>query len=127
MWNLFASRGTLALAAAFVSPRHLTSQSSARSFSVAAKASTQYILTYDYVADVLEKRGPHREKHLELAKELCISGGPTTPLDAEVPTGALFIFADTEKANSFVKQDPYVTEGIVTGWNIQEWTVAIQN
>lgn len=88
---------------------------------------TQYILRYDYVADVLERRGPHREKHLELAKELCISGGPTAPLDAEVPTGALFVFESTKKASNFVEQDPYVSAGIVTGHSIEEWTVAIQN
>ena len=82
---------------------------------------------YNYVEDVLEKRPPHREKHLELAKEMCLSGGPTAPLKAEVPTGALFLFETLEAAETFVKEDPYVTAGIVTGHSIEEWTVAIQN
>ena len=59
---------------------------------------TRYILRYNYVPDVLELRGPHREQHLRLAKELCLSGGPTAPLQGVVPTGALFIFADTDSA-----------------------------
>ena len=87
----------------------------------------QYVLRYNYVADVLEKRPPHREKHLELAMDMCLSGGPTAPLNADVPTGALFIFEKLEAAEAFVKQDPYVSAGIVTGYTIEEWTVAIQN
>ena len=43
-------------------------------------AGINYLLQYDYVPDVLEKRGPFREGHLNLAKELieagkCLSGG----------------------------------------------------
>jgi uncharacterized protein len=87
----------------------------------------KYILRYDYIPDVLEKRGPYREEHLKLAKELCMSGGPSSPLGSDVPTGALFIFADTEKADAFVKQDPYVTGGIVTKYTLEAWTVAIIN
>jgi uncharacterized protein len=89
--------------------------------------SIKYILRYDYVPDVLEKRGPYRSEHLQLAKELCLSGGPSAPLGADVPTGALFIFADLEKANAFIEQDPYVTGGIVTGHTLEAWTVAIEN
>jgi uncharacterized protein len=88
----------------------------------------QYVLHYRYVPDVLEKRGPYRERHLALAKELCLSGGPTAPLASSVPpTGALFIFGDLAAAQSFVDQDPYVDAGIVTEHRIEEWTVAIQN
>jgi uncharacterized protein len=88
----------------------------------------QYVLHYQYVPDVLEKRGPYREQHLALAKELCLSGGPTAPLTSSVPpTGALFIFSDLAAAQSFVDKDPYVDAGIVTEHRIEEWTVAIQN
>jgi uncharacterized protein len=87
----------------------------------------KYILRYEYVPDVLEKRGPYREEHLQLARELCLSGGPSAPLGADVPTGALFIFSDTEKANAFIQQDPYVTSGIVTEHTLEEWTVVGEN
>ena len=63
--------------------------------STAAAASptpTRYILSYDYIPDVLEKRGPFREGHLGLAKSMiadgtCISGGPTLPPGESVPNG----------------------------------------
>mmetsp|Transcript_16147 Transcript_16147/g.37079 ORF Transcript_16147/g.37079 Transcript_16147/m.37079 type:complete len:94 (-) Transcript_16147:25-306(-) len=86
-----------------------------------------YILTYEYAPDVLEKRGPHREGHVALAKELCLSAGPTGPPGMKVPTGALLIFKDKESAMLFVEKDPYVSAGIVTGHNIQEWNVVIEN
>ena len=90
----------------------------------------QYLLKYDYIPDVLEKRGPYRQGHLDLAQKLidqgrCLSGGPTTtPVGAKVPTGALFIFTDAEAAQQFVEQDPYVSAGIVTGHTVEEWNVA---
>ena len=55
----------------------------------------------------------------------CLSGGPHTPQNESVPDGAVFIFSDEESAEFFVKEDPYVKNGIVTGWSIKEWTVAI--
>jgi len=94
-------------------------------------AATQYLLRYDYIPDVLEKRGPFRGGHLDLANKLidegrCLSGGPTGPVNMEVPTGALFIFTDHDAARIFVEQDPYVSNGIVTGHSIEEWNVVVQ-
>jgi len=92
---------------------------------------TQYLLKYDYIPDVLEKRGPYREGHLDLAKQLiaegaCLSGGPTGDVGMTVPTGALFIFTNSDAAKRFVEQDPYVTAGIVTAHSIVEWNVVVQ-
>jgi uncharacterized protein len=88
----------------------------------------QYILRYDYIPEVLERRGPYREEHLALAKRSCISGGPTASTkNPSIPIGALFIFPDAHSATSFVDSDPYVSAGIVTGFSIEEWSVAIQN
>jgi uncharacterized protein YciI len=91
----------------------------------------QYLLTYSYVSDVLEKRGPFREGHLNLAKQLiaegkCVSGGPTSKPGAQVPTGALFIFNSESAAQQFVNEDPYVSNGIVTEHSILEWNVVVQ-
>ena len=101
------------------------------SSSTTSLAATQYLLKYDYIPDVLEKRGPFREGHLNLAKKLieegkCNSGGPTGKPGMEIPTGALFIFEDLDSANLFVKEDPYVTNGIVTDHTIEEWNVVVQ-
>jgi uncharacterized protein YciI len=99
--------------------------------STTALQASQYLLKYDYIPDVLEKRGPYREGHLGLAKKLigegkCLSGGPTGVVGMEVPTGALFIFTDADSAESFVREDPYVLNGIVTGHSIGEWNVVLQ-
>jgi uncharacterized protein YciI len=92
--------------------------------------SPQYVLQYDYITDVLEKRGPYRERHLELAQEMIkqgkvLSGGPYGPKGA-TPTGAFFFFTSDEAAQEFVQKDPYVSNGIVTGHSIVEWNVVVQ-
>mmetsp|Transcript_21177 Transcript_21177/g.29665 ORF Transcript_21177/g.29665 Transcript_21177/m.29665 type:complete len:131 (+) Transcript_21177:128-520(+) len=103
-----------------------------RSFtSSSSLAATNYLLKYDYIPDVLEKRGPHRAGHLDLAKKMisedkCLSGGPTGHPGMEVPSGALFIFTDLESAEKFIKEDPYVEHGIVTGHSIEEWNVVVK-
>ena len=53
---------------------------------------TRYLLSYEYVPDVLEKRGPYREGHLGLAKDMiaegsCVSGGPSLVPGESVPSG----------------------------------------
>jgi uncharacterized protein YciI len=86
------------------------------------------VLTYDYVADVLEKRAPHRADHLALAREyhgrgeLLLAGAFDPPSD-----GALFVFrVDSPAAvEAFVARDPYVANGVVTGHRIRPWSVAV--
>ena len=51
------------------------------------------VLVYDYVADVMERRAPHRDAHLAWIREwvdggLLLSAGAL----ADPPTGALFVF-----------------------------------
>ena len=118
---------------AFISPKSsLTSlqvtRNMAQSTFLPAK---NYLLTYEYVSDVLEKRGPYREGHLGLAKKMieegkCLSGGPTGEPNHEVPSGALFIFTDLESAQLYANEDPYVKNGIVTKFSIEEWNVVLQ-
>ena len=108
----------------------------ARSFqtstSLLSAPPTRYLLNYEYIPDVLEKRGPFREGHIGLAKDMiekgtCISGGPTLIPGEGVPNGALFIFNSKEAAEDFVKGDPYVEGGIVTSHSISEWSVVVGN
>ncbi len=113
---------------------------------------TRYLLNYEYIPDVLEKRGPYREGHLGLAKAMaeegtCVSGGPSNLPGSDVPYGALckslkvlivlslrskltillspVVFTTKDAAEKFAKEDPYVEGGIVTRSTISEWTVAI--
>lgn len=138
MWGLGSSLQRTASVLAFVASRGSlvlpgTGTVGMRSISstTTTLAATQYLLRYDYIPDVLDKRGPYREGHLSIAQQMidqgtCLSGGPTGPPEMEVPTGALFIFTEEEAAKTFVKEDPYVSNGIVTGHSIEEWNVVLQ-
>jgi uncharacterized protein YciI len=99
--------------------------------SSSALQATKFLLKYDYVPDVLEKRGPYREEHIALAKKFieegsCLSGGPVGDVGMEVPRGALFVFNDADSAKKYAEGDPYVANGIVTDYSIEEWNVVVQ-
>lgn len=87
-----------------------------------------YLLFYDYCADVLEKRGPHRDEHLarawdaESRGELVLAGALGSPVD-----GAVFHFRADSPAvvEAFVAADPYVRHGLVTRWTIREWLTVV--
>lgn len=85
-----------------------------------------YILFYDYADNAAERRAPYRDEHLGLANaahadgRIVLAGAFADPLD-----GAALVFRTKEAAEAFVKVDPYVSSGLVTGWRIREWTVVI--
>jgi uncharacterized protein YciI len=85
-----------------------------------------YILFYDYGENAAERRAPYREQHLGLANashsdgQMVLAGAYTDPLD-----GAALVFRTREAAEAFVKVDPYVSSGLVTGWRIREWNVVV--
>ena len=87
-----------------------------------------YILFYNYVDNIIEKRVSFREAHLALATsfvesgELLLGGAFANPAD-----GAILIFKVENKVQveAFVKQDPYVQNDLVTSWNIREWSVVV--
>lgn len=87
-----------------------------------------WLLTYDYVDDIATRRAPFREAHLGLLRQLherghlVMAGAVGDPID-----GALLVFAgeDQSVAEGFVAQDPYVREGLVTGWVVRPWNVVV--
>lgn len=84
----------------------------------------RHILFYEYVADILERRGPLREAHLaeiRAAKEdgRILMAGPL----GDPPHGAAIVFADPGAADAFAKADPYVTGGLVTSWRVEPWVL----
>ena len=87
-----------------------------------------YILIYEYVADVLERRPAHRNEHLGLLRELNergvvpIAGAYDDPVD-----GASIVFRtdDTSVIDDFVAKDPYIKNGLVASWRIRKWNVVI--
>lgn len=103
---------------------------SLRSFSMTASDKKTFALTYKYVPDILEKRGPFREAHLKLANDLeaegvILSGGPF--LEGTRPVGALFVFHCPNKSivENFIKSDPYVQNKLVPSFEIREWSVLV--
>ncbi len=92
---------------------------------------TKFLLKYDYIPEVLEQRGPYREEHIALANKFiaegtCLSGGPVGEVGMEVPKGALFVFLDAKSAQEYADGDPYVANGIVTQYSIEEWNVVVE-
>jgi uncharacterized protein YciI len=85
-----------------------------------------FVLVYDYVPDVVERRAPFRPAHLELYRDwradgrLVMGGAVGDP-----PHGALIVFdvESPEIVGEFVAADPYVGNGIVTAWRIEPWAV----
>lgn len=80
------------------------------------------LLFYDYVEDIVERRAPFRAAHLELIASWkgdgrVVAGGAT----GDPPTGALIVFTESGDPEEWVAVDPYVAEGLVTGWRVEPW------
>jgi uncharacterized protein YciI len=87
-----------------------------------------HLLRYDYVSDVLERRGPHREGHLALLRRWKQEGRLVMAGTVGDPTsGALFVLriGDPDEAEAFVREDPYSRAGLVTAWRVEPWTVVV--
>jgi uncharacterized protein YciI len=88
-----------------------------------------FLLFYDYAPDYLERRVALRPAHFELTKasiardELQLGGAcvETTPF-----IGVLLFKGESKAvAEDFARADPYVTNGLVTGWRVREWTTVV--
>jgi uncharacterized protein len=83
-----------------------------------------HLLFYDYVDDILERRGPFREAHLERIRaaqdrgEVTLAGAVGDP-----PHAAVIVFqgAPPEQVEAFAREDPYVQAGLVASWRIEPW------
>ena len=87
-----------------------------------------FLLFYDYVPDILERRPAFRGPHLKHAwaaqqrGELVVAGALADPVD-----GAVLMFAGDSPsvAEDFAKADPYVTGDLVQRWHVREWTTVV--
>ena len=87
-----------------------------------------YALFYHVVDDYVARRAAYRDDHLRLAREahrrgeLVMAGAFSDPADS-----ALLVFRvpDPSVIEAFVRADPYVLNGLVTGWEVRPWAVAI--
>jgi len=87
-----------------------------------------FLLFYNYIENIVEKRAPYREAHLALAQEyvarseLVLGGAYADPVDGAI---LLFKVEDQSDVEKFVAKDPYVVNGLVTKWQIRQWTVVV--
>jgi uncharacterized protein YciI len=87
-----------------------------------------FLLFYDYVENVVDRRQPFRDAHLGLVQacvdrgEVILGGAYADPVDG---AAIAFRVADRSEVEAFVERDPYVRNGLVTNWRIREWSVVI--
>ena len=85
-----------------------------------------YLLSYTIADDYLERRGAFRDAHLAAAwgaveaGELLLGGAVGDP-----PESALLVFTDPDAAAAFAQADPYVANGLVSGWRVTPWTTVV--
>jgi len=87
-----------------------------------------WLLTYDYVDDIAARRAPFREAHIGLVRDLhdrgvlLMAGAVGDPIE-----GALLVFTTEDRTvvEEFVARDPYVSGGLVTGWQVRPWNVVV--
>ena len=85
-----------------------------------------HVLLYTYVADMLERRVPYREEHLEriqalrAADRLIVAGAFGDP-----PAGAIIGIRGLTRAEveAWADTDPYVTAGLVVERSVEPWNL----
>lgn len=85
---------------------------------------TTHVLFYRYVDDILERRVPHREAHLQrlealrAADRLIVAGAFGDP-----PAGAVIGMRGLtrEEVEAWADTDPYVTAGLVLERSVEPW------
>jgi uncharacterized protein YciI len=87
-----------------------------------------FLLFYDTAPDYLSRRPEFRGAHLAHAQaavargELLLGGALADPADRAV---LLFRGEDAEVARAFAARDPYVLNGLVTAWQVREWSTVV--
>jgi uncharacterized protein len=85
------------------------------------------LLEYALTGNFLERRAALRDQHLALARaahergELVLAGAMPDPYDRAM----LVWTAPREVVERFAENDPYVVQGLVTGWTIRDWNVVV--
>ena len=83
----------------------------------------QYLLLYEYVSDMAERREPHRAAHLEVLEAEREAGYVPVAGAFDPPTGAAIVFrgVDRPHVEAYVAGDPYMTAGLITSWRVEHW------
>jgi len=87
-----------------------------------------YLLIYDVVEDYVTKRKPYREAHFAHLKkaydrgDVILGGALAEPVDSAI---LLFSGLKPGAAEEFARTDPYVLNGLITGWKVRKWMTVI--
>lgn len=86
-----------------------------------------FALLYDVVVDYVPRRQPFRAEHLALAERFRRDGKLVLAGAFDPPDGALLVFrcGAASEVEAFVRDDPYVRNGLVTAWRVKAWSVVI--
>ena len=77
-----------------------------------------YTIAPDGSTNIADSVAAHRERLDEFhTRGVLLMAGPL----GNPPEGALGIFTSREAAEEFVRDDPFVINGIVSGWRVVEW------
>ena len=88
---------------------------------------SKYVVFYESAPNVADNAPPHLAAHVARWKqfqdsgELLMIGTFGNPQDE----GSMAVFTSREAAEAFVKDDPFVLNGVVQSWTIREWREAI--
>lgn len=82
----------------------------------------KYVMLYENAADFAETAPLHIKAHRARLEEFhgqgtLLMAGPFTHPEQR----AMGIFTSREAAEEFIKDDPFVLNGVVVGWEIREW------
>ena len=87
-----------------------------------------HVLFYDYVPDILERRGPHRDGHLARLREWAADGRMVAAgALGDPPSGAAIVFRVDDPAviEDYVEGDPYMIAGLVEAYRVVPWALAV--
>jgi uncharacterized protein YciI len=83
-----------------------------------------HLMLYTYVDDMIDRRGPYREAHLERiqaekrAGRIVLAGALGDP-----PSGGAMVWrgATEQEIRQFADDDPYNAAGLITAVRIESW------
>ena len=92
-----------------------------------ASPDEHYLLLYEYVADMAERRTAHRQAHLDRLNVEREAGHVPAAGAFDPPTGAALVFrgVDRDHVEAFVASDPYMQAGLITTWHVQRWNMVV--
>jgi uncharacterized protein len=87
----------------------------------------KFVIWGSYCENVIEKRAPYRQAHLEGLNQqkdrgILITIGPTADLSQVF---GIYEAASQEEVRKLIEADPYWQNGIWTEYHIKEWIQAI--